>query len=245
MVNRQSSRVYMALILHIETATTVCSVAVAKDGELLALKEEREGYTHAEKITLFIQDALREAQKRISDLDAVAVSSGPGSYTGLRIGMSTAKGLCYALEKPLITVSTLQSLAASVINFQSPIGSRQPASDNFYFVPMIDARRMEVYCAVYDNQLKEIEKVSAKIIDENSFTELLNKNKVYFFGDGTEKCKPLLSKHSNAVFIDAVFSSAASMISLSHEKFLNEEFENVALVEPLYLKEFQDKVHNH
>ena len=221
----------MPLILNIETATTVCSVALAEHGKLLSLKEENERYTHAEKITLFIEQVLNETGKLISDLDAVAVSSGPGSYTGLRIGISTAKGLCYALGKPLISISTLRSLAFSIHNSQLAI-------HNSFSCPMIDARRMEVYCAMYDEKLNEIEKMSARIIDENSFSENLKEKKIFFFGDGAAKCSPLLSKNKNALFIDNIFPTAASMISLSEEKFQKNEFENVALFEPFYLKEF-------
>ncbi len=223
----------MALILHIETATTVCSVALAEDGKLLSLKEENKGYTHAENVTMFIQDVLNVAGKKISDLDAIAVSSGPGSYTGLRIGVSTAKGLCYALDKPLIAVSTLKSLANSILNTQYSI-------QNSLLVPMIDARRMEVYCAVYDGQLNDVEKISAKVMDENSFSGLLKEKKNYFFGDGAEKCKHLLSNNSNAIFIDHIFSSASSMIALADKKFQQKEFEDIALFEPFYLKEFMD-----
>ena len=168
----------------------------------------------------------------MSGLDAVAVSSGPGSYTGLRIGISAAKGLCYALEKPLIGIGTLKGLTQSILNSQ--FGIHQSL-----FIPMIDARRMEVYCAVYDDKLNEIEKVSAKIIDEHSFSELLTERKVIFFGDGAAKCKPLFSKNKNAIFAEPVFLSAVSMVALAEEKFNRKEFEDVALFEPLYLKSLE------
>jgi tRNA threonylcarbamoyladenosine biosynthesis protein TsaB len=229
----------MALILNIETATTVCSVALAEDGKLLSLKEENKANTHAEKITIFIGEVLKAAGKRIHDLDAVAVSSGPGSYTGLRIGVSTAKGLCYALDKPLIAVDTLQSLANVILN-SLPMSSGL----NSFLVPMIDARRMEVYCAVYNMQLNEIEKTEPKVIDENSFADLLEKKKIYFFGDGSAKCKQLLSKNSHAVFIDDIFSTASSMVDLAQKKFQSKEFEDVGLFEPFYLKEFIDQKKN-
>lgn len=221
----------MALILNIETSTTVCSVALATGDSLLALKEEDRGYTHAEKITVFIQDVFEKAGKNISDLDAVAVSSGPGSYTGLRIGTSTAKGLCYALNKPLISVNTLQALAVQVKNI----------SNSDLLCPMIDARRMEVYCALYDSALNEIQPVTAKVIDETSFSNLLKTRKVFFFGDGSAKCKSALSHQSNAIFLDNISCSAASMISLSNQKYISKQFEDTALYEPFYLKEFIGK----
>jgi tRNA threonylcarbamoyladenosine biosynthesis protein TsaB len=221
----------MPLILNIETSTSVCSVALAEDGQLLSLKEENKGNTHAEHITLFIEDVIKQAGKNISQLDAVAVSSGPGSYTGLRIGASTAKGLCYGLDKSLISVSTLKALACRV----------EPLDEQTLLCPMIDARRMEVYCAVYDSALNEILPVTAKVIDADSFSDLLASRKMLFFGDGAAKCKSVLSHQSNAVFIDDVFTSAASMVGLSHQKYLNKEFEDVALFEPFYLKEFYGK----
>lgn len=374
----------MPLILHIETATTVCSVALSENGKVLSLAEEMEPYKHAENITLFVEQVLRKAEKKMSDLDAVAVSSGPGSYTGLRIGISAAKGFCYALNKPLIGIETLKSLALGFLkmfhenkeeqgfypgyflsdaknysrNYPRAIAHRknpteaeeilwnelkgkktgykfrrQHVIDQFivdfvcirkklivevdgeshevkkeyddgrtamlkqrgfkvirfaneeviinvnevvskikyslamqhnlspapfpkergenvskvlpfgkdlgWVVPMIDARRMEVYCAVYDDKLNEIEKVAAKIIDEHSFDDLLTDRKVYFFGDGAAKCKPLFSKNENAIFVDPVFLSAVSMVALAEEKFKRNEFEDAALFEPVYLKRIE------
>ena len=223
----------MALILNIETATSVCSVAIAENGKILSCKEDRSGNRHSEQITLFIDYVLKDAEKKIPELDAVAVSSGPGSYTGLRIGVSTAKGLCYAMDKPLISISTLQAMASGALMSSKEIDAK--------LCPMIDARRMEVYCAVYDEHLMELENVSAKIIDENSFAEWLQQGRIYFFGDGSEKCKPLLSKNKNAVFTDQFFPSASFMASLSEKKFQKKIFENVALFEPFYLKEFFSK----
>jgi tRNA threonylcarbamoyladenosine biosynthesis protein TsaB len=220
----------LSLILNIETSTTVCSVALAEDENLLALKEEDKGYTHAEKITLFIQDVFAQAGKKISDLDAVAVSNGPGSYTGLRIGASTAKGLCYALDKPLISVDTLKAMAY-------PACSSWLLSKANLVCPMIDARRMEVYCAVYDKSLNEVLPVSARVITSSSFEDLLKNHLIFFFGDGAAKCKPLLAHQSNASFLEDIFPSAKSMIPLSYRKFLNREFEDTALYEPFYLKE--------
>jgi tRNA threonylcarbamoyladenosine biosynthesis protein TsaB len=219
----------MGVILNIETATKICSVSLAKDGVLLALKEQDGDYSHAENLTLFIEDVCVQANIKLSDVDAIAVSKGPGSYTGLRIGVSTAKGLCYSLDKPLIAINTLQHLSLSV-------------SDNFksdaLFCPMIDARRMEVYCAIYDSSNKEINPTAAEIIDERSFDDLLTKNQIVFFGDGAEKCKEILSKNKNALFVDNVFPSAKNMIPPSEKAFINGQFEDVAYFEPFYLKDF-------
>ncbi|MBA3971218.1 MAG: tRNA (adenosine(37)-N6)-threonylcarbamoyltransferase complex dimerization subunit type 1 TsaB [Bacteroidetes bacterium] len=378
----------MALILNIETATTVCSVALARDGVLLSLKEINGDYSHAENLTLFIEEVLSEVGIKIAELDAIAVSKGPGSYTGLRIGVSTAKGLCYSLDKPLIAVNTLQHLSlalsegegmdsagnnpryyttdklnwsTSIINAkehrknpteaesiiwenlrakklnhkfrrQHPIGKyivdfvcverkliveidgkihesqleedavrteqlnelgfkvirytneqvisgidevigsikvELDAAESFLFsrerhgidseltlrnvhsslsfgegrgevlyCPMIDARRMEVYCAIFDAQGNEVKPTTAEIIDEYSFLDILKTNKVVFFGDGSAKCKETFSKNSNAVFIDDVVPSAKDMIKLSEQAYKNKQFEDVAYFEPFYLKDF-------
>jgi tRNA threonylcarbamoyladenosine biosynthesis protein TsaB len=223
----------MALILNLETATTVCSVSLAKDGTLLSLKELNEDYTHAENLTVFIEDVLSQSKVKLSDVHAIAVSKGPGSYTGLRIGVSTAKGLCYSLDKPLIAINTLEHFASSVI--LSPSKKQDPTS---FFCPMIDARRMEVYCAVYDGQGKEIRPTAAEIIDGISFADLLSNNPVYFFGDGSVKCKEVLSKNKNAFFIDHKVPSAKDMISFSEKMYNEKQFEDVAYFEPFYLKDF-------
>jgi len=224
----------MALILNLETATTVCSVSLANDGVLLSLKEQNGDYSHAENLTLFIENVLEQANVKLSDIDAIAVSKGPGSYTGLRIGVSVAKGLCYALNKPLISVSTLKHISLSVSeNLKS-----QGVDVNSFFCPMLDARRMEVYCAFFDSLNNEIKPIAAEIIDEHSFQESLNKNAIYFFGDGAAKCKKELSVNKNAIFIDDVFPSAKNMISFSEQAFSNKEFEDVAYFEPYYLKDF-------
>lgn len=223
----------MALILNIETATTVCSVALAKDGQLISHKEINEGYTHSENLTVFIEEVLKEAEIKISELDAVAVSKGPGSYTGLRIGVSTAKGLCFALEKPLIAIPTLLVMTERAKSCISPLSS--PIS--YLFCPMIDARRMEVYCALYDENLNAVKNISAEIIDENSFSEFLSKSKICFFGDGSTKCKPEII-HPNAVFLENIFPSAKNMIELSKKAFTEKRFEDVAYFEPYYLKDF-------
>ena len=216
----------MTYILNIETATKNCSVSLANDGEIVVFKElNDEGFSHAEKLHGFISDVLAETSITFSDLNAVAVSKGPGSYTGLRIGVSAAKGLCFALDIPLISVNTLISLAQSISIREG------------YKIPMLDARRMEVYSAVFDenNHLKEA--VSATIISGNSFHEFLEKKEVYFFGDGAFKCKDVLA-HKNAKFIDNKFPSAKEMGILSYEKYKKSDFENVAYFEPFYLKDF-------
>lgn len=221
-----SKIVILVYILNIETATKNCSVSLAKDGEIVAFKElNEEGFSHAEKLHGFISDVLAEASITFSDLKAVAVSKGPGSYTGLRIGVSAAKGLCFALDIPLISVNTLTSLAHSISITEG------------YKIPMLDARRMEVYSAVFDENNKLIEDVSATIISEDSFKEFLEKNAVYFFGDGADKCKELLT-HKNAKFIDNKFPSAKEMGTLSYLKYKKSDIENVAYFEPFYLKDF-------
>ncbi|MCF8297766.1 MAG: tRNA (adenosine(37)-N6)-threonylcarbamoyltransferase complex dimerization subunit type 1 TsaB [Saprospiraceae bacterium] len=219
----------MALILNIETATKICSVALAKDGELISFREQGGQYSHAELITTFIQEVIADAQIEIKDLDAVSISKGPGSYTGLRIGVSTAKGLCYSLDKPMISVSTLQAMA---------LGAVKVVNDkNALFCPMIDAKRMEVYTALFDADDNEVREIKADIIDENSFSEYLAKNKIYFFGDGADKCRETIT-HPNAIFKSEGLPSAKNMICISEKKFQNKLFEDVAYFEPFYLKDF-------
>jgi tRNA threonylcarbamoyladenosine biosynthesis protein TsaB len=222
----------VSLLLNIETSTTVCSVSLGQDGRLLALKELNGDYTHAENLTLFIEEVMKQAGKKLTELDAVAVSKGPGSYTGLRIGVSTAKGLCYSLDKPLIAVDTLKHLCLSE-HLTSHISHLTSLS-----CPMLDARRMEVYCAIYDASLNCVRETAAEIIDEHSFSDLLKDNKLIFFGDGAAKCKEVLSKNPNAIFIDDIFPSAKDMILLSEKAFNEKAFENVAYFEPFYLKDF-------
>jgi tRNA threonylcarbamoyladenosine biosynthesis protein TsaB len=229
----------MALILNIETATTMCSVSLAKDGILLALKEQNGDYSHSENLTLFIEDICTRSNTKLIDIDAIAVSKGPGSYTGLRIGVSTAKGLCYSLNKPLIAINTLQQIALGIsknFKFDSEISNK--LNTPILFCPMLDARRMEVYCAIYDSNNNEVVTTAAEIIDEHSFTEILTNNSVIFFGDGAAKCKSSLAANKNALFIDAIFPSAKNMISLSESAFNNKQFEDVAYFEPFYLKDF-------
>jgi tRNA threonylcarbamoyladenosine biosynthesis protein TsaB len=231
----------MALLLNLETATTVCSVSLAKNGQLLSLKEINGDYSHAENLTVFIEDVLKEADLKLSAVDAIAVSKGPGSYTGLRIGVSTAKGLCYSLDKPLIAINTLQHLSSGIQNLianGSISLSFGEGRGEVFYCPMLDARRMEVYCAIYDSSLNEIKPTAAEIIDEHSFSALLEKNSIVFFGDGASKCKSFLSQHKNAIFIDDVVPSAKDMIVFSEDAFTKKKFEDVAYFEPFYLKDF-------
>ncbi len=226
----------MAYILCLETATTICSVSLFKNNRLISFRESDQKNSHAEFITSFIREVVEESDIDYPDIDAVAVSKGPGSYTGLRIGVSTAKGLCYALDKPLIAVSTLQSMAAGFTNHLMNESFDFP--EDTLFCPMIDARRMEVYTAVYDIHNREIESINAKIIDRFSFRDFLKKHKIYFFGDGAEKCKPILSSNRNAVFIDKFHPSATMMNQLAFDGFQNRKFEDVGYFEPYYLKDF-------
>ena len=220
----------MALILQLETSTSSCSVSLALNGEILALKEINERNAHAIQLTLFIEEVMAAAGKTLKELDAVAVSMGPGSYTGLRIGVSTAKGLCYALDIPLIAINTLQAMA---------LGFKALRQDNSaLYCPMIDARRMEVYSAVYNGQLEEVLPVEARIIDEQSFQALLAKQRIIFFGDGAMKCQEVLGSNANTVFVPDFLNSAKDLSALAFERFSNQQFEDVAYFEPYYLKDF-------
>lgn len=226
----------MSLILGIETATKICSVAISEGSKLLAIQEEGGAYSHSEKLTLFIQEVLKKASLKLEDIDAFAVGKGPGSYTGLRIGVSAVKGLCYALNKPLISVSTLQAMAKNPAIISLPLKS-ELKSDVLY-CPMIDARRMEVYTALLDENNHIVEPISAKIIDEGSFSEYLKNNKIVFFGDGAEKCKDVLAQKPNAFFSDRGLPSARYINELAMKKLEKQEFEDVAYFEPYYLKDF-------
>ena len=212
-------------ILNIETATRNCSVSLAKSGKTIAYKEiADQGYTHAENLHVFIEEVLATASIKINDLNAVAVSCGPGSYTGLRIGVSAAKGLCYALKIPLIAVDTLNILAEKVTH------------KNGLIIPMIDARRMEVYSAVFDENKNQIRTTQAEILTENSFSEY--QETIYFVGDSTEKAKTILNKPNFVFLDDIVFPSARDISSLAYEKYIQNHFEDVAYFEPFYLKDF-------
>ena len=219
----------MPTILQLETATPVCAVALSIDGKTIAFKEETAQNIHSSKLTLFINEVMEQANIKFSDLDAVAVSKGPGSYTGLRIGVSTAKGLCFALDKPLIGVNTLTMMAAGFL-------SEHPNYSGLV-CPMIDARRMEVFTSVFDHQLNEVESTNAKIVDENSFLKHLDQHLVAFIGNGAEKCREMIN-HENAKFVSSNFNSAINMSALANEAFINSDFEDVAYFEPFYLKDF-------
>ena len=215
----------MSYILNIETATKNCSVALAKEGKTILCKEiAEEGYSHAERLHVFIEEIIKEAGITFQDISAIAVSQGPGSYTGLRIGVSAAKGLCFALDIPLIAVDTLQVLAS------------QANVSNGLIIPMLDARRMEVYSAVFDKNYIKIRSVEAEIITENSFEDL--QETLYFVGDCAEKCKPVLTKE-NYIFLDEIkYPSAKEMSFLSFEKFQKNDTVDLAYFEPYYLKDF-------
>lgn len=223
-----------ALILHLETAGNVCSVMLALNGEILAMRESDEKNSHSRLITIFIDEVFRSAGRMLSELDAVAVSEGPGSYTGLRIGVATAKGLCYSLEKPLIAVPTLQSMAAGMAGMLKD----QPGSLPVLFCPMLDARRMEVYSALFDLKGNQVRETRAEIIDEHSLSEELKNHRVIFAGEGAGKCKPLLAQNPNAFFPDDFRISAGSMRHLALESYRHGKFENTAYFEPAYLKDF-------
>lgn len=223
----------MAQILSIETGTEVCSVALARDGELISLRESTEGRNHAHNLALYIKEILDENDIYAQELDAVAVSGGPGSYTGLRIGVSTAKGICYALGKPLIAISSLQSLAnialeeynAGIVEIENP--------DTSVLCPMIDARRMEVYTQLFNMKLRKMSEIEAKIIDPISFAEYEN---LIIFGDGAAKCKQILT--SDNVHLVRIASSARGMVSIAQDLFDTNQFVDTAYYEPLYLKNF-------
>ncbi len=213
-------------ILHLETSTKNCSVSISRNGQLLCLCEEYDqNYGHSEKLHQFVNWALEGAEISMKELDAVCVSKGPGSYTGLRIGVSAAKGFCYGLDIPLIALNSLEILAQTQIN-----------SGFDLTIPMIDARRMEVYTAIFDTNGKKISDIEAKILDENSFQEYADK-KIVFIGDGVEKSKTIFNL-PNAEFSEGIHPSAKQMIYLAEMKFQQKEFEDVAYFEPFYLKEF-------
>ena len=217
----------MAIILALDTSTKNCSVALFNGNKIIALKEQNsDGYTHAEQLTLFIDQVVKSASVTLKEIKAIAISKGPGSYTGLRIGTSTAKGLCYALDIPLISISTLKAMAFTM--------TKSHVAD--IYCPMIDARRMEVFSAVYNVKNNEIRGVQADVVDEQSYTNFLN-NEVLFFGDGALKCKEIIN-HKNAKFIEGIYPSAKNLGILANAKFENKDFEDVAYFEPYYLKDF-------
>ncbi len=220
----------MSCILHIETSTAVCSVAVSEDGQNIFVKEDLNGPSHAVSLGVFVDEALALVDSRGVLLDAVAVSCGPGSYTGLRIGVSMAKGICYGRNLPLIGLPTLEVLCVPVLLYRE-------LPEEAWLCPMIDARRMEVYAAMYDRSLQVVREISAEIIDENSYLDILNERPVYFFGNGAAKCREKIT-HPNAHFIDDIHPLAKMMSPLAEKAAMNDNYENVAYFEPFYLKEF-------
>ena len=221
----------MSCILNIETSTETCSVAVAQDGGIIFEKINNEPNSHTKYLAKFVEEALSFAESHAIPLDAVAVSSGPGSYTGLRIGVSTAKGICYGKNVPIIAIPTLKLLCVK------PLLSDDIEDENALLCPMIDARRMEAYTAIYDRALREVREVKAEVIDANTYNEWLDKGLVYFFGNGAEKCKEIIN-HPNARFIDNVIPTAKSMLPLAELAIAKGQYEDVAYFEPFYLKDF-------
>ncbi|MDL2221343.1 tRNA (adenosine(37)-N6)-threonylcarbamoyltransferase complex dimerization subunit type 1 TsaB [Parabacteroides sp. OttesenSCG-928-N08] len=224
----------MPCILHIETSTTVCSVALSLDGEVRFRKESLEGMSHAALLGVFAEEAMQAAKGEGLQPDAVAVSSGPGSYTGLRIGVSFAKGLCFGQGLPLIAVPTLELLAHTALQ-------RHIADSGALYCAMLDARRMEVYSALYDALLHPVRDTVAEIITEESYRELLKTSEVCFFGNGAAKCKALIDS-PNALFVEDIVPLANNMVALAERRFAEGAFEDVAYFEPFYLKEFQATV---
>lgn len=225
----------MATILSIETSTNVCSVAVAEDNHVIFRKEDMEGPSHAVKCGVFVDEALSFAESHAIPLDAVAVSEGPGSYTGLRIGVSMAKGVAYGRNVPLINISTLELMCVPVLLYHEEI------PQNSLLVPMIDARRMEVYAAIYDRALKPVRPIGADIVTADTYREYLDQGPVVFFGNGASKCKEVIN-HPNAIFIDDIHPLACNAGPLAEKKFRLGEFADTAYFEPFYLKEFQATV---
>ncbi len=220
------------ILLHIETATDVCSVALSRGTEIIGLKEEAGGNNHAKNLLPFVDEVLKQSDVSMSEINGVTVSIGPGSYTGLRIGVSTAKGIAYTAGIPVMAISTLESIAQGAKALWS-----ETSSESVQIVPMIDARRMEVFTTRFSYDMQPLEEVSAKIVDENTFAELLSEQKVLFCGNGMPKCRKLLSAFPNACFIDAPVS-AKNMLPAALKKWQNNDFENVAYFEPFYLKEY-------
>jgi len=221
----------MALILNLETATKVCSVTLSKDGEEILTKEiKSEKLSHSENLNLFIEAIFCETDYSLKDIDAVAVSKGPGSYTGLRIGVSTAKGLCYGLDIPLIAIDSLESLAYLAL--------QNPQHFEFdYIIPMFDARRMEVYSAVFTNDLIKVDDIKAEVIEADSYADFIADGKVLFIGPGAEKCQSHFLD-DNCHFDLIIEVSAKGMIEIAEQKYNRQDIEDVAYFEPFYLKDF-------
>jgi tRNA threonylcarbamoyladenosine biosynthesis protein TsaB len=218
----------MSYILSIETALETCGVAVGKEGEVLSVREKTGDNVHATQLTILIDEVLKETGISMKDLNAISLSQGPGSYTGLRIGSSAAKGICYALNIPLIAVDTLLIMSKTAL----------AKGAEGLLCPMIDARRMEVYYAIYDKELNLISETEPEVVTEVFLEDILDKKPVTFFGNGMPKCRELLSHHKNAHFLDEIRPSAAEQLGLAFEKFHNKEFQDIIRFEPFYLKNF-------
>lgn len=220
----------MSLILCIESTTKNCSAGVSRDGVLVALREDHsEKYTHAEKLNVFIDEVLKDAGVKFADLDAVAVSKGPGSYTGLRIGVSAAKGIAYATGIPVIAVCPLRAMAAQV---------EEAEAESVLLIPMIDARRMEVFCAGFTGSGQPVFDTRAEILGDDSFPEAGPFERIRYFGDGAEKCEPILGLRKGFEFLHGIHASARGMATLAAAAFANKAFEDTAYFEPFYLKDF-------
>jgi tRNA threonylcarbamoyladenosine biosynthesis protein TsaB len=220
------------LILNIESSTGVCSVSISSENRILSFRQSREGRSHAALLTVFIDQAMKEAGLEFRDLSAVAVSKGPGSYTGLRIGISTAKGICYAANLKLLAVNTL-----AVMTEMAMAAPLTFTGDDYLFCPMIDARRMEVYTALFDPKGIQKGEISAEIITGETFSEVLNEKIIIFFGDGADKCRDIIT-HRNALFMPDIYPSAGMMGRLSLRAYRDGRFEDPAYFSPLYLKDF-------
>ncbi len=222
----------MSRILHIETSTAICSVAVSEDGQNIYSEEDRRGPNHATSLGTFVDEALRHADRLEGPLDAVAVSCGPGSYTGLRIGVSMAKGIAYGRGLKLLGLPTLEVMCVPVLLYHDEV------PDEALFCPMLDARRMEVYSAIYDRSLRAVRPVQADIVEAGCYDEWLNERPVYFFGNGADKCREVLARHPHAHFIDDIHPLARMLAPLAEKAMRQERWEDVAYFEPFYLKEF-------
>lgn len=218
----------MTTLLTIETSTHVCSCALWCDGEILINRENHDGRSHASQLGFYVHEIMTFVRSEGIRIDAVAVSSGPGSYTGLRIGVSEAKGLSYGLNVPLIAIPTPLVMASMM---------QQSVEEGMLLCPMIDARRMEVYATFFNKELHVVRETSADIVDEDSYSELLEAHKCLFFGNGAEKCRSVIT-HPNALFVEDIHPLASGMVSLAEQSFLNKSFVDVAYFEPFYLKEF-------
>ena len=231
----------MSLILSLETSTTICSAALHDDGNLVASKELPTPQSASSQLSPIVDQLLKESKVSAKEVKAVAVASGPGSYTGLRIGVATAKGICYALQIPLIAINTLELMTYQIVNSStSPSPLERGLGGEVgeaLLCPMLDARRMEVYCLLTDLDLNSVEPTQAKIVDEESFKEWLDRKPIYFFGNGADKCREMI-KHKNAKFMEGISPSASQLGEMAFQKFSRNEFEDLSSFEPHYLKEF-------